>query len=465
MDRHIITIAALGPDSAQLLTLASLDAMREAKALVLRTQRHGAAALLAREGIAFDTLDALYERCEDFDELCEEIAQELIARARQAGSLCYAVSDPASDATVRALARALAPDCALRAVGATTLSQGAAFAALCAGVDTENLRTVTALSVETLRPQADCPLAIVEIDNRCLASDVKLWLCDLFDDEMTVYFLENAAEPYAQARPIALCELDRQPRYDHRTALLVPAVSIYERQRASYEDFAQVIARLRGPGGCPWDREQTHKSLRRYMIEEACEAAEAMDGDDPLKIADELGDVLLQVVLCSEIAAEHRDFTDRDVISMVTRKMISRHEHVFGTAQAKDADAVVSVWESAKRKERGAQTPLERAMDVPATLPALMRAQKVVRRLSGAKPQQGLGEQAIAAAREALASLDPADAHAQERLGELLECCCALAHALDLDAETALRSATRARLERMKEERESGRAKTAAQEG
>ena len=463
MDRHIITIAALGPDSAQLLTLASLEAIREAKSLVLRTARHGAAELLAREGIAFDTLDALYERCEDFDELCEEIARELIARSREAGSVCYAVSDPASDATVRALARMLAPDCALRAVGATTLAQGAAFAALCAGVDTENLRTVTALSVESLRPEADCPLAIVEIDNRCLASDVKLWLGDLFDDEMTVYFLENAAEPYAQAKAIGLCELDRQPRYDHRTALLVPAVSVYERQRASYEDFKQVIARLRAPGGCPWDREQTHKSLRRYMIEEACEAAEAMDGDDPLKIADELGDVLLQVVLCSEIAAEHRDFTDRDVISMVTRKMISRHEHVFGTAQAKDAGAVVSVWENAKRKERGAQTPLERALDVPATLPALMRAQKVIRRLSGAQPEETLARHAISAAKEALAAIESGDGQAEERLGEMLECCCALAHALDLDAETALRSATRARLERLRKERESGRQETGPQ--
>lgn len=135
---------------------------------------------------------------------------------------------------------------------------------------------------------------ITELDNRYLASDVKLWLGDLLDDEMTVYFLENAAELCPKARAIELCELDRQEKYDHRTAVLVPAVSVFDRSRASYEDFVQVVTRLRAPGGCPWDRAQTHHTLRQYMIEEACEAAEAMDGDDPRKMADELGDVLLQ---------------------------------------------------------------------------------------------------------------------------------------------------------------------------
>lgn len=185
---------------------------------------------------------------------------------------------------------------------------------------------------------------------------MKLWLGDLFDDETTVYFLENAAEPGATARPIELCELDRQDHYDHRTAVLVPRISVYDRSRASYEDFVQVISRLRAPGGCPWDRAQTHHTLRQYMIEEACEAADAMDGGDEMKMADELGDVLLQVVLNSCIGAEHRAFTDRDVTSMAAHKMITRHEHVFGKAKAENAQAVVSVWENAKKKERGEQT-------------------------------------------------------------------------------------------------------------
>lgn len=106
---------------------------------------------------------------------------------------------------------------ALRVLGGVTLTDAAACAAIPFGVNTENLRTVTALSTAEMRVQADCPQVVTEIDNRYLASDVKLWLGDLFDDETTVYFLENAAEPGATARPIELCELDRQDHYDHRT--------------------------------------------------------------------------------------------------------------------------------------------------------------------------------------------------------------------------------------------------------
>lgn len=448
---HIITIAALGPDSGEMLTLGALEAMRQADALVLRTARHGAAGVLAQQGIEYQTLDALYERSEDFDELCRLAATALVNKARTCESLCYAVSEPGSDATVRALAGALPGDVTLRVVGGVSLADCAACAVIPFGVNTENLRTITALSVTEMRVQADSPQVVTEIDNRYLASDVKLWLSDLFEDEMTVYFLENAAQPGAAARPIPLCELDRQAHYDHRTAVLVPRVSVYERSRATYEDFVEVISRLRGPGGCPWDRAQTHHTLRQYMIEEACEAAEAMDGDDDMKIADELGDVLLQVVLNSCIGAEHRAFTDRDVTSMAAHKMITRHEHVFGKAKADSAQAVTSVWENAKRKERGEQTALERVLDIAPSLPALMRAQKAVRREQQARGEARGLQAAMEDARRAVDALAKEGAGEKE-LGAALMSLCAAAHAMDLDAETALRSAIAANVERLRRE-------------
>ena len=445
---HIITVAALGPDSADMLTMGALRAMRSADALVLRTVRHGAAAVLDEQGIAYQTLDALYERCEDFDELCEKAARALVKKALSVENLCYAGSEPGSDATVRALAKALPQEIGLRVVGGVTLASGAACAVIPFGVDTENLRTVTALSTGEMRVQADSPQVITEIDSRYIASDVKLWLSDLFDDEMTVYFIENAAEPGVMARPIALCDLDRQDVYDHRTAVLVPRVSVYERSRATYEDFAEVIARLRGPGGCPWDRAQTHHTLRQYMIEEACEAAEAMDGEDDFKIADELGDVLLQVVLNSCIGAEHRAFTDRDVTSMAAQKMIKRHEHVFGRAKADTAQAVTSVWENAKKKERGEQTALERVLDVPVSLPALMRAQKIIRRQWQAQGESHPLGEVVAGVRAALEAMERGEGEAQ--LGAALEGLCAASHVMDLDAETVLRSAMTRRIDNLR---------------
>ena len=439
----------MGPDSGDMLTMGAMRAMKQADALVLRTARHGAAEELRAQGVEFKTLDPLYETCEDFDELCEKAARALITKAQSVEHLCYAVSEPESDATVRALAAALPEGIELLVVGGVSLSQCAACAVIPYGVNTENLRTVTALSTQEMRVQADCPQVITEIDNCYLASDVKLWLSDLFEDEMIVYFLENAALPGARALPIQLCDLDRQAHYDHRTAVLVPRVSVYERTRATYEDFVEVISRLRAPGGCPWDRAQTHHTLRQYMIEEACEAAEAMDGEDDMKIADELGDVLLQVVLNSCIGAEHRAFTDRDVTSMAAHKMITRHEHVFGRAKADSAEAVVSVWEAAKKKERGEQTALERVLDVPASLPALMRGQKIIRRQWQANGEMHSLEDVRCGALHAAEQLCREGAGEAE-LGLALESLCALAHAMDLDAEIALRSAITKRIERLR---------------
>ena len=450
MNQHIITIAPLGPDDGELLTLGAMRAMRQADALILRTARHGAVGWIEESGIAYETLDALYDECEDFDELCERAANELIRRALTCENLCYAVADPGSDATVRYLAAHPTDGIIIEAAGGVSLGDCAAGAVLAYGVNTENLRTVTALSTQEMRVQADCPQVITEIDNRYLASDVKLWLGDLFDDETTVYFMENAAVYGAKAVPIPLCELDRQAHYDHRTAVLVPAVSVYERSRASYEDFVKVIERLRAPGGCPWDRAQTHHTLRQYMIEEACEAAEAMDTGEPMKIADELGDVLLQVVLNSCIGAEHRDFTDRDVTSMAAHKMITRHEHVFGKATAKDADAVMGVWENVKKRERGEQTALERVLDVPATLPALMRAQKIVKREMQAKGQSIGIEQAAQAMRAAVDGVLTGGGEAA--LGDVLMAAATLSHAMGIDGEITLRSAISARIDRIRAE-------------
>lgn len=451
MKKHILTIVALGPDSPDLLTLGAFIAMKEADTLLLRTGRHKAADWLRTQGVQFDTLDELYDECEDFDELCEAAVSTILKMTLASNTLCYAVSEPSSDATVRMLCARLPQDVELRTAGGVSLAQNAAAAVLPFGVNTENLRTVTALSTQELRPQADCPLVVTEIDSAYIASDVKLWLTDLFDDEMTVYFMPDAATPNCKAQPIALCELDRQAHYDHRTALIVPAVSVYDRQRASFEDFVQVIARLRAPDGCPWDRAQTHHTLRQYMIEEACEAAEAMDSDDPMKIADELGDVLLQVVLNAQIGSEHRDFTDRDVTSLVTRKMITRHEHVFGGAKAKDANAVGSIWENAKKKERGEQTALERAQEVADTLPALMRAQKVQKRIAQQTTGLPTGEEAKrileAAAQAALSQ----ESVTEESIGALLSACCTLAQSAEIDAETALRSHTAKTIDSLRE--------------
>lgn len=150
------------------------------------------------------------------------------------------------------------------------------------------------------------------------------------------------------------------------------------------EDFLSIIQRLLAPDGCPWDRVQTHESLRRNMIEEAYETVDAIDSGLSERIRDELGDVLLQVVLHAAIAERDGDFTFTGVTDNISRKLISRHTHVFGSDAADSPETVISVWDKNKMIEKGHTTFAQTLTDVPAGLPALMRADKIQKRAAKA---------------------------------------------------------------------------------
>ena len=149
------------------------------------------------------------------------------------------------------------------------------------------------------------------------------------------------------------------------------------KDRYEFSELVEIMKLLRSKEGCPWDREQTHESLKKYLIEETYEVLEAIDMNDKDKLCEELGDLLLQIVFHAQIAAENDMFDINDVISGICRKMILRHTHVFGKDKADTPDQVVDNWEAIKKKEKGAKTQTEVLKDIPANLPALMRSYKV----------------------------------------------------------------------------------------
>jgi len=149
------------------------------------------------------------------------------------------------------------------------------------------------------------------------------------------------------------------------------------KDRYDFKELLDIMALLRGENGCPWDKEQDHTSLKRYLIEEAYEVLEQIDAKDKDKLCDELGDLLLQVVFHSQIARENGDFDMDDVITGICRKLISRHTHIFGNDKADTADEVLQNWEKIKKKEKGFESQTGILKDVPSNLPALMRSFKV----------------------------------------------------------------------------------------
>ena len=439
-----ITVVSLGPGDPPLLTLQTADALRTAKQLVLRTEQHGVAAWLKEQEIPFITMDALYDEYWDFDELHTAIARKLWHLAESA-PVTYAVMDATSDGSVAALSAAMPQDAKLIRLAGLSLADAHLSALPEAQVNTSGLRILPAMDCENAQHDPRLPLLITEIDSPVLAGTVKLWLTDLYDDEMPVTLFPSTVKSHRKAITIPLMELDRQRNYDHTVAVYIPAAPMAARQRFCFADLVEILDILRGDNGCPWDREQTHESLRKYLIEEAYEAVTAIDEDDTDHLADELGDVLLQIVFHASVGQSHGTFAISDVTSNICRKMIYRHAHVFGTADCKTAGDVSVNWEKLKKAEKGLTTQSAVLQDVSKGLPALMRAAKVQKKAADvgfdwdaaleALPK--VHEEADEVREEIENGRDPA-----EELGDLLFSCVNVARLCKLEPELLLKSAT-----------------------
>ena len=208
-------------------------------------------------------------------------------------------------------------------------------------------------------------------------------------------------------------------------------------------DLIRVQARLRAPGGCPWDAEQTHQTLARHLLEETHELLEAIDAEDSDAIRDELGDLLLQVTFHAQIAADDGRWDVDDVAQGLVEKLIHRHPHVFGEVEVSGSDEVLVNWERLKAEEPGGQKPIED--DIPAMLPALARAAKVQRRAAGWGFEWRTTEGALSALREEIGELERAadPDNAEEEVGDVLFATVAVARRLGVDPETALRRTVR----------------------
>ncbi len=210
-----------------------------------------------------------------------------------------------------------------------------------------------------------------------------------------------------------------------------------------FETLVSIMARLRGKQGCPWDRQQTHASLRPYLLLECYEALEALDESDAEKLRDELGDLLLQIVFQAQIAAEAGEFTIEDVIKRINAKLVYRHPHIFGSAQAASAEEVAHNWEELKKEERGAGYSVIEG--VPREMPALGYSQEIQRRVA----QVGFDWDDVSGVIEKLVEevKELAQAQGQQKkeqeFGDILFTLVNIARRLDVNAEAALREANR----------------------
>ena len=463
----MITIVGLGPGAVGHLSLETMSIMQGCEQVILRTAVHPTVAELAKQGVKYTSCDDLYEAGASFEEVYQNVVTRVLTAAYK-GDVVYAVpgSPLVAEKTVVLLREQAKAQNLELAIKPSMSFLDLAYVAL--GIDPiAGLRIIDAQDFGAIADAGQYPLMITQVYSQLVASDLKIALMENLPDEYELYFLRNMGLEDEECRPVKLFELDRQPKIDHLTSVYIPPMGEDENMpcgimafgedeeeeavenmvdTASFDDvdiqpLVDVMRTLREPGGCPWDREQTHASIRSNMIEEVYEYLEAVDAEDTEGMREELGDILMQIVFHARMAEEAGRFDLQDVIDEVVDKLIRRHPHVFGETKVTGSDEVLVNWEAIKKTEK---TERKHVLDgVTQGLPALLRAYKLQSKAAkvgfdwpDVKGVWDKVQEELAELQEALASGDRAAA--ENELGDVLFALVNYARHQKIEPEVAL---------------------------
>ncbi len=372
-----LTIVGLGPGDINDLTRRAWQTLSRASIVYLRTKHHPCVPHLPQSP-TYHSFDDLYDTLDTFEAVYETIATRLIEAAQQ-GDVVYCVpGDPLVGESTVVKLRAIAPEAGVN----LQLVHGLSFVEPTLGLlgydILDGLQVFDGLLLASRHHppiNPDFPALLGQVYSRDVASDIKLTLMNEYPDEHPVQLIHGAGTEAARVEHLALYEIDRSPHISHLTSLFVPPLG----DMAGFQQLQEIVAHLRAPEGCPWDREQTHQSLRPFLIEEAYEVLETIDDDDPAHLAEELGDLLLQVVLHVQIAIDEGEFYMSDVLRHISHKMVRRHPHVWGDVDVQgDPQKVLSNWEDIKQAEKAENGQEQRSIldGIPRHLPSLLVAMK-----------------------------------------------------------------------------------------
>ncbi|MDX1933192.1 MAG: nucleoside triphosphate pyrophosphohydrolase [Capsulimonadales bacterium] len=453
----MLHIVGLGPGDIRRLPPQAFSLLTSGLPVYARTARHPIfhqeSPEFAPGSVPLTALDDEYESGVSFDATYDAIVERVL-RAASETDLIYAVPGHPliGETTVaRLLPRLKERNIPFRIVAAPSFVD-ACLEALGEAI-TDDLHLVDALSLnpseaapaESLRTGG--PILLYQVHSRQAASDAKLALMRAgYPDDFSVTVVRWAGIPNAErVLSLPLFELDRSDEHDHLTSVWVPPLPA-DLRKPTFYDLVRVMARLRDPnGGCPWDLEQTHRSLRRYVLEEAYEVAEAIDREDPEKLCEELGDLLLQVVFHAQLGAETGDFDSDDVCAAIVGKLIRRHPHVFGEVKAANPEEVLKNWQAIKAAEKGNADRVSILDGIPTSLPALAAALEVSRRAVRVGFEWPDTDSVFAKVEEELAELraemiaDASKDRLSDELGDLLFTVVNVGRRLGIEPEDALR--------------------------
>ncbi|MCM1438190.1 MAG: nucleoside triphosphate pyrophosphohydrolase [Roseburia sp.] len=426
-----VTLIGLGVKEGD-ITRSAERALNKADKILARTSQ--SESFKSLKGLDVQPLDSVFQSSRNFDTLNKNLAKQVLAAGKTA-NVCYCVDGAVSeDEACRIILKK--DKNAVVFEGVSRISHVKNLAKL-------GETTVTALSAYDVRSLKSCRAAVVyDIDDGYAASEVKIVLSDLFGDETVCSFIRGDG-----VEKIKIYEIDRQKNYGLDCAVAVEEGEFLKKERYDFADLVHLVELLRAPGGCPWDRAQTNKSIKGNVVEEAYELADAIERDDDEGILEETGDILLQAAFHALLKEEQGVFNATDATTGNVKKLIFRHSHIFGGDRAASESEALGVWDKNKLKEKHMTTFGESVMAVPKNFPACMRAQKVGKRaaksgmdfLSPVSASEKLWEEV----KELVEAMQAGDKQATfDEAGDVLFAAVNTCRLAGVDCEEALRAAT-----------------------
>jgi MazG family protein len=424
------------------MTVGNFRLLKSARKVFVRTSKHPCVQDLVDSGLVIETFDNIYNSESSFEEVYEKIVDRIQEEMTPGAEVVYAVPGHPSVAekTVTMIFQKLSWQHKIIIHSALSFLDG-----IFAAVPFDPIEGLLIKNYDELKNSGITGrewVIIPQIYNRMIASDVKLDLMEIYPDDLEVIIIQSLGTGEQKLKKVLLYELDHQ-KFNHLTTVAIPpcqgVVSLVKLQ--------ELMRTLRSREGCPWDREQTHESLIPFLIEESYEVIEAIENKDMHNLAEELGDLLLQVIFHAQVAAEAKEFQLEDVLEGIITKLIRRHPHVFSDRKATSSSEVIETWKQIKQEEKESQKPQsENCFFGAKGLPALLFADRIQRKAAKLGFDWPDMKGPWAKIHEELRELETALEHndgVREELGDLLFSIVNLARFLELDAEGVLRDTVR----------------------
>ncbi|NLY44473.1 MAG: nucleoside triphosphate pyrophosphohydrolase [Tissierella sp.] len=437
-----IFVIGLGPGSVDSLTLGAVERINSGNNNYLRTEKHPTVEYFKDKNIPYKSYDYIYETEDDFEKVYEKIVDDLMAETIVHGDINYYVpgNPMVAEKTVEIL---LKKDVEIEIVSGMSFIEP--LIELVGRDPIHGLKIVDGTVFNNQIVDFNSDTIITQVYNQRILIDLKIILSEIYGDEYCIWVIHSAGiEGEEIVNNIPIYELDRIQGVGHLTSVYIPKIEENNRKVFDFSDLIGIMKLLRSENGCPWDMEQTHKSIRQSVIEEAYEVVDAIDNDDIDNLIEELGDLLLQVIFHCQIAYDEGEFNLVEVTSALANKLIYRHPHIFLEKNVDNSNEVVYNWNKLKDSKRGYEGLTDRLKDLP-SLPALLKSSKIQDRAADIgfdwEDIQGPLEKIVEEYHEVLDAMDKfggGHERVEEELGDLIFAVVNLSRFINVNPEVAL---------------------------